>query len=103
MTTPRVSAVMPAIHPYCSGAIGTCHGSDYFIADPETACVTSAKMQVLLIAMLLENGASKANYIIDNFIPRYKSIEEYFKAVSAVDQCKDAVLYNEDGTVTLDF
>jgi len=98
-----VSAVMPSIHPYCAGSKGAAHGSEYYIVDPETACVSSAKMQVLLLSMLLENDAERAKHIVDNFVPRYKSMDEYFKAVDVLDQDKDAVIYNKDGTVTLDF
>ena len=39
-----VGAVMPALHPYIGGASGSSHGKDYRIADPELACVTSAKV-----------------------------------------------------------
>jgi len=98
-----ISAVIPAIHPHCSGAVGASHGSEYYIIDPEAACVGSAKMQTLLVAMLLENDASRAKHIMDNFTPRYASKEEFFEAISILNQDKDAVVYNPDGTVTLDF
>ena len=38
-----LSTFMPVIHPYAGGAWGNSHGANYKIADPESACVTSAK------------------------------------------------------------
>ena len=98
-----VSAVIPAIHPYCGGAKGASHGSEYYITDPEAACLVSAKFQVLLVAMLLKEDAARAKKIVENFTPAYASKEAFFEAISVLDQDKDAVIYNEDGTVTLDF
>ncbi|MBQ3107458.1 MAG: amidohydrolase, partial [Firmicutes bacterium] len=51
-----VGAVMPILHPYISGAVGTGHGNNYYIADPETACVKSALCQLLLLDALLSDG-----------------------------------------------
>ena len=98
-----VSTVIPAIHPYCSGASGASHGSDYYITDPESACVLSAKTQTLLVTRLLENDAAKAKYVIGNFNPIYKTMDEFFEAISVLNRDKDAVIYNRDSTVTLDF
>jgi len=98
-----VSAIMPAANLYCSGSKGAAHSSEFYIIDPESACLNSAKMQLLLIAMLLENDAQRARHIVDNFIPRYKSIDEYLETILTLDQDKTAVIYNKDGTITLDF
>ena len=98
-----VSAVIPAIHPFCGGAKGASHGSEYYITDPEAACVVSAKMQLLLVARLLEDDARKAKGIIENFTPLYKTKQEFFDAIAVLDMDKDAVIYNENGSVTLDF
>ena len=52
-----LSCIMPVLHPYAGGAEGTGHGEDYRIADPEKACVLNAKWQLVMLTMLLENGA----------------------------------------------
>jgi hypothetical protein len=54
-----LSSIMPVIHPYAPGAKGTSHGNDYYIDDPERACVKSAIWQVAILKKLLENGVSK--------------------------------------------
>jgi amidohydrolase len=98
-----ISAVMPAIHPYAGGAVGTGHGNNYYIENPERACVNSAKCQLLMISMLLSNEASKAKKVIAEKEVRYASKEEYFEAIDALTQDKEAVIYNEDGTIKLDY
>ena len=52
-----VCCVMPAIHPYVTGASGASHSSEFYITDPVTACVTSAQVQAAILIRLLENGA----------------------------------------------
>ena len=98
-----ISAVMPAIHPYAGGAAGTGHGADYHIADPEMACVGSAKVQVLMTRMLLENDAAAAKHVIETYKPRFATKEAYFEMMDNLTLDKKAVVYNEDGTLTLDF
>ena len=96
-------AVMPAIHPNACGAQGTGHGIDYVIADPETACVDSAKMQLGAVKLLLENDAARAKQIVADYEPAFKTYQEYFDFVDSLDMEKQTVVYGEDGKVTLDF
>ena len=98
-----ISSLFPAIHAYACGAVGKTHGIDYYIADPENACVDSAKFQVLLLEALLSNGGEKAKYIMDNYTPVFKSVEEYLKHKRSINMDKDTVIFNEDGTVTLNY
>ena len=91
-----LSLIMPAIHPYCGGVSGTSHGMDYQIADPEKACVKSAKMQVALLAKLLENGAVRAKEIIKNNKPLFESKEAYLKYVDSINKSGDRIKYGED-------
>ena len=98
-----ISAVMPAIHPYTTGASGTGHGMDYFISDPESACVTSAKFQLVLLSKLLENNAYEAKKILENKSLRFSTKEAYFKEIDEIFSEKSAVTINENGTITLDF
>lgn len=92
-----ISCVMPAIHPYCAGATGTSHGADYKIADPEKACVNSAKFQLALLTKLLSNGALEAKKIIAEFVPRFNSKEEYFEYVDSFSISGDRISYDENG------
>lgn len=73
-----LSCVMPVVHPYAAGAQGTSHGKDYYIVDAEKACVDSAKWQVAMLYLLLQNGAERAKNIIANYKPLFNSKEEYF-------------------------
>jgi len=98
-----VSMVFPAVHPYVGGVTGTGHGNNYFVDDPDTACVDLAKVEVLMLELLLRDGAKRAKEIKANFVPTFATMAEYFACVDALDMDKDAVIFNEDGTVTLDF
>ena len=66
-----LSVIMPVIHPYAPGAIGTSHGADYYIENTDLACVASAELQITMINSLLSNGAKRANEIVKNFVPLY--------------------------------
>ena len=98
-----VSAVMPTVQPYASGACGVAHGSDYRIADPESALVMSAQYQVLMAEALLSNNAELGKKIIQNAKLRFSSMEEFFHAIDGLFLDKEAVKQNEDGTITLDY
>ena len=98
-----VSAVMPTVQPYASGACGVGHGSDYRIADPESALVMSAQYQLLMAEALLSNNAELGKKIIQNAKLRFSSMEEFFQAIDGLFLDKEAVKQNEDGTITLDY
>ncbi|MBE6712919.1 MAG: amidohydrolase [Ruminococcaceae bacterium] len=96
-----IACVIPCVHPYICGAQGASHGPEWMIVDPYTACVVSAKIQLGMIAKLLENGGEKAKYVLANKNVPYASKEEYFAAVDSLSFEGEGVIYNEDGTVTL--
>ena len=98
-----ISCVMPTVQPYCSGACGMGHGSDYGINDPETALVVSAQYQVLMAEALLSNNAEMAQKVIKEADLVYPDKKDYFTAVDKIFLDKKAVTQNEDGTITLDF
>ncbi len=98
-----VSSVMPAIHPNVGGATGAAHGVDYFITDPETACVDSAKVQLLAVKALLEKDAAKAKEIVAAYKPAFRSFQEYFAFMDKLNMDQQTVSYGEDGTVTLNY
>ena len=70
-----LSGLMPVVHPHAAGAVGRSHGSDYYIADREAATVSSAKMQVAMLHLLLENGAERAKRIVAEFQPQFPTKE----------------------------
>lgn len=78
-----LSCIMPTIHPQCPGAVGKSHSDTFYIKDPEMACVMSAKWQIMILMLLLDNNAQKAKEVIENFTPRFKSKEEYFACVDS--------------------
>ncbi len=91
-----LSCIMPTIHPQCPGAVGQSHSDTFFIKDPEMACVTSAKWQMVILWMLLENNAERANKIIDEFEPRFKSKEEYFKCIDSFYAEGERIDYSDE-------
>lgn len=98
-----VGAVMPAIHPTVSGASGASHGADYYITDPECACVKSAQVQLLMLRLLLQDGGARAKSIVENYQPEFASMQEYFDFVDKLNLDQQAVCYSEDGQITLCF
>jgi len=98
-----VSCVMPALHPNVGGAQGAAHSKNYIIADPVRACVDSAKVQAAALVLLLENDAEQAKFILANGRQDYPTIAEYLAQIDSLCIDQEAVAYNADGTVTLDF
>ena len=98
-----VSMVFPAVHPYVGGAVGTEHGNNYYITDVETACVGSAKVQANMLVKLLEKDAAKAWEIKKNFQPPFATMEDFFRCIDGIFMDQEAVRYNEDGSITLQF
>lgn len=98
-----ISCVMPTIHPYISGASGTGHGCDYQISDPIRACVNPAKMISGMTVKMLQNDAALGREIISEYEPVFGSIQEYFETIDAIKMRKSTVVYQEDGTILLDY
>ena len=93
-----VSCIMPAVQPYCSGAMGTGHGDDYYITRPEEGVIQAAATQAACVCALLENDAAKARYVKENANPPYASAKEFLAAIDAVALDGEAICYDEDGT-----
>ena len=96
-------AVMPSLHPSIAGGAGKVHGADYTVADRESACMDSAKLQVQALALLLGENAQRARDIVANYVPMFATNEEYFAYVDGLNMDKQTVFYDEKGNVTLDF
>lgn len=91
----EMTCLFPAIHPYAPGAVGTSHGKEYFIENPDLACVDSAKWQLQMLAILLENEAARAKEIMANFKPFFATKEEYFAYVDAIACEGDRITYTD--------
>lgn len=97
-----LSSVMPVVQPYISGAAGKCHGSDYRIEDPQTACVGGAKFQLAMIYLLLSNDAQRAKTVVAESKPPFASKEEYFAYLDSLVCSGDRIQYGADGSATVD-
>lgn len=98
-----LTTVMPGVQFNAYGAHGTGHGIDYVVVDPERFCVNSAKAQLFVADQLLMDDAANAKRIIANYKPQFPSIAAYFEEMDKLFLDKDAVIYSEDGKVTLDY
>ena len=92
-----LSCIMPVVHPYAPGAVGTGHGSNYYIANPDLACVTSAKWQLAMLALLLKDDGARAKQIVADFKPAFGSKEEYFRYMDSFYAAGDRIRYQDDG------
>lgn len=92
-----LSCIMPVVHPYTAGAIGKGHGNDYYIKDPEAACVGSAKLQMEMLRILLSNGAERAKKVIADFKPMFESKAAYLAFMDSLNASGDRITYGEDG------
>ena len=91
-----ISSIIPSIHPYAPGTSGTGHGNDFYIQNPELACVMSAKWQLAMLLVLLGNGADRAKKIISDFKPIFSSKEEYFDYIEKIYSTGDRITYTGD-------
>lgn len=96
-----LSAIMPVIHPYVSGAVGTAHGNDFYIADPVAACIDSAKLQLGILLALLENGAEKAYRVVSEYKAPFKSREEFFSYLDDMCSSGNRIDYSCSDSVTI--
>ena len=96
-----LTSIMPTSHPYISGSVGKGHGNDYFMVDAETSCVTNAKWQVMILKGLLENGAKRAKYIIDNYDAPFKCKEDFLAVQDKMRKSGDRIEYRDDGTIVI--
>jgi hypothetical protein len=96
-----LSCIMPVVHPYAAGAKGTGHGNNYYIENPEAACVENAKWQIAMLLVLLGNGAQRAKKVVEEFKPLFPSKEAYLEYMDAINSSGDRIVYNEDGTANV--
>lgn len=92
-----LSGIMPVIHPYCPGAEGISHGDNYRIANPDLACVMSAKWQLSMLELLLKNDGARAKEIKESFAAPFESVQAYLDYTQGLFSEGDRILYREDG------
>ena len=92
--------VMPVVHPYACGATGIDHGNNYYIVDPEKACVDNAKWQLNMLLTLTKDNAKLANKIIAEYKPMFKNKEEYIEYCNKLNCVGDRIEY-KDGSATI--
>ena len=69
----------------------------------DMGCVRPAQCLAVAADMLLSGGGELAKKVIAEAKPCFKSKEEYLAAIDRLEMSQEAVIYNEDGTVTLDY
>ena len=90
-----LSCIMPVVHPYAGGSVGTSHGNDYYIRDPEAACVSSAKMQLAMLLILLSEQGKRAYKIIREYKPLFASKEAYLAFMDELNTTGDRIDYSD--------
>ena len=96
-----LSCIMPVVHPYSGGTEGTSHGADYYVTDPERACVKSAKWQLCMAKMLLENGGERAKEIIKSYTPEFESKEAFLAFQDSLNSSGNRIDYGDGETLTV--
>ena len=93
--------LMPVVHPYAGGIAGKAHGADYDIQDPVRVCIKSAKLQLAMLLLLLQNDGKRAKEIIENFTPVFCSKDEYFRYIDTFWSDGDRIIYKDNGTAEI--
>ena len=64
-----LSNIMPACHPYTSGAVGAGHSKNYIIENYDQAVLAPAKIMAMVVIDLLAEGAGGAGQLLDAYKP----------------------------------
>lgn len=67
-----LSHLLPACHPYTSGAVGAGHSKEYLITDYESAVVNPAKIMAMVAIDLLSSGGTRGRQVVENHRPALK-------------------------------
>ena len=94
-----LSCIMPVVHPYAGGAQGTSHGNNYYIVDPEAACVKNAKWQLTMLTLLLQNGGERAKRIVEEYKPQFPSAKAFLAYQDSLNDEGDRIIYNDGEAV----
>ena len=94
-----LSCIMPVVHPYAAGARGTDHGNDYYIVDPEAACIKNAKWQLVMLTLLLQNGGERAKKIVEEYKPQFPSAKAFLDYQDSLNDEGDRIIYKNGEAV----
>ncbi len=64
-----VNHLLPVVHPSHGGCIGSNHGADFAVSDPDTAYITPAKLLAWTVVDLLSDDAAQARQALANYKP----------------------------------
>ena len=92
-------SVMPAIQLYAAGGSGRMHGDDFRIADPVAACVGSAKLQLGMLMVLLEEYGIRAKKVLEDYKPIFPSKKAFFAYRDSIHSSGDRICYNRENAV----
>lgn len=81
---------------YVPGASGIGHGANYYITNPDTAIIGSAKWQLEMIRLLMSNGTERAKTVIANFEPTFKTKNEFSSFLNTLERSGNRITYNND-------
>ena len=98
-----ISAVIPSVHAHIGAGPLPGHTSTFKVIDHVSACVTNAKLQAGIVALLFSDGAAYARKVVAEAKVAYPSIEAYFEDVEKGSFNGDAVIYNDDGTISIKY
>ena len=74
-----LSNLVPSIHPYVGGSTGnSLHAKDLVVENYDLSVIDAGRMMAHTVIDLLENDASIANDVINNFKPNFTK-ENYLK------------------------
>lgn len=94
-----LSCIMPVVHPYAGGAQGTNHGNNYYIVDPEAACIKNAKWQLVMLTLLLQNGGERARKIVEAYKPQFPSAKAFLDYQDSLNDEGDRIDYKDGEAV----
>ena len=84
--------IMPALHPYVSGATGIGHGNDYILKDHESVYISSAKLLAMTAIDMMYDDAAVAREILAESKPKMTKEEylEFQRALTAREMFQSA-------------
>ena len=94
---------MPALHPCWASAVGIGPDNDFVLAAPYSSVVGICKFPLSLLDALLSDDAAGAKKALAETKPAFASKAEFFQTIDKMFLDKQAVTYNDDGTVKLEF
>lgn len=92
-----LSTFMPVVHPYSKGQSGTSHGADYKVTDKESALITCAKWQIMMINLLLSDSAKRAKQLVADFNGVFATKEDFLAYQDSLDRSGDRIEYSDTG------